>query len=163
MCDSMPPFSQAHISDGSWVKVELHGERFWCSVTRVRPDGVISAVADNDLECSAVRCGDKLELRVHQVLEVADTSDMLDFINLSMVVGATEAALLWRAGRLASGVALPTPPRMRLLLPIATARSNAPRASSTSTTSSSPCTGTPRGVPWTASTAEAKAASAQRM
>ena len=120
------------ITIGNWVKVNLHGERFWCQIIEKRCDGVMVGVVDNEVQyISALRCGDKIELLKNHVLEVAGQSDMQNFINLSMVMGVVDAALLWRAHRVASGTTAPILPGTRLLVPTATARSNAPRACST--------------------------------
>ena len=46
------------VSQGGWVKVcaVATGERFWCRVTTVSADGMLTASVDNDLLSSTLAC-----------------------------------------------------------------------------------------------------------
>ena len=72
--------SEPHVGIGAWVKVGLHGERFWCKVKRVRAeDGAFVATVDNNLQRSPYRCGDGIVLSRRHVLEVAGDEDRLQY------------------------------------------------------------------------------------
>ena len=98
--------SEPHVGCGAWVKVGLHGERFWCKVKRVRAeDGALVATVENNLWRSALSCGDELVLSYRNVLEIADESDRLQFECMCEVLGdRREAALKWHEVRTASGL-----------------------------------------------------------
>ena len=92
---------------GSWVKVGVRGERFWCKVRHQRNDGCLVAVVDNELLRSTWRRGDEIVLQHDYVLETAQPQDELTFKRLSAALGsASEAAIVWRDVREASGVGM---------------------------------------------------------
>ena len=94
---------------GAWVKVGLHGERFWCKVKRVRAeDGALVATVENNLWRSPYRCGDGIVLSRRNVLEVADDSDRLLYEVVCAVLGdRRDAALQWHEVRAALGLSPP--------------------------------------------------------
>ena len=109
----------AVVNEGDWVKISRNHERFWCRVVSTRGGGDAAAssareltvVADNDLLRSDVRCGDRLEIDVGEVLEVATADDRQRFIELARATGsAATAALLWRDARWMRAGGEATPP-----------------------------------------------------
>ena len=68
---------EPHVGTGTWVKVGLRRERFWCKVQRVRSDGALVTSVENNLQLSTLRCGDEIVLSRRNVLEVVDDSDRL--------------------------------------------------------------------------------------
>ena len=95
---------------GSFVKVEVRSEAFWCRVQRVEADGLLHATVDNNLLRSDLRRGHAVVIRPEDVLEVVDVADQLSFTNLACALGSeNEAALAWRAGRIACGRHTPKP------------------------------------------------------
>ena len=97
---------EPHVGAGSWVKAGLHGERFWCEVKRVRvEDDALVATVENNLQRSALRCGDEIVLLCRNVLEVACDEDRLLYEVMCVALGdAREAALQWREIRAAMGL-----------------------------------------------------------
>ena len=85
----------------SWVKVERGGERFWCKV-QSEDNGVLTVVVDNDLVGShGIRRGDRLAVQYAHILEVADVSDMRDFLRCAIEHGSSvDGALAWRQQRI---------------------------------------------------------------
>ena len=96
-----------HVKRGTWVKVGLPKERFWCQVLCVRPeDGVIISTVSNHLvRTSWLKYGDEVELCPSYILESADESDLRDFLSLSMMRGPHDGALEWQSRRISSGKA----------------------------------------------------------
>ena len=89
-----------NVQVGSYVKVGIRGERFWCRVSRERADGSILAIIDNFLLRSPWRCGDEIVLQRSHVLEAADYGDALMFRALWATLGSvSEAAMAWRANK----------------------------------------------------------------
>ena len=67
-----------------WVKVGLPRERFWCRVTQLKHNGTILATVDNDLiYTTKPQCGDEVVLQPRNILETADTSDLICFLVLT--------------------------------------------------------------------------------
>ena len=56
-----------NVRDGMLIKVGIRGERFWCRVKRVRDDGALIAVVDNDLIRSHWRCGDEIVVQNNRI------------------------------------------------------------------------------------------------
>lgn len=101
----------------AWVKVGYRNERFWCRVRVVGDDSLVGTV-DNDLMYSSWRRGDEIVFQQCHVLEVAEPCDALTFRNLAASLGSfSEAAVMWREGREAKGVAVPARPRSWFSLP----------------------------------------------
>ena len=101
---------QPHVHNGSFVKVGIRDERFWCRVESIGADDMIRAVVDNDLLRSAWRRGHVLVLQHEHVLESLDVADQLSFKILVATLGSKrEAALVWRDVRVASGTCNPKP------------------------------------------------------
>ena len=99
--------SEPHVGSGRWVKVGLHGERFWCNVRRVKADGALVATVENNLCRSPYRCGDEIVLSRRHVLEIAGDEDRLQYERMCVVLGdAREAALQWQKMRAAMGLSL---------------------------------------------------------
>ena len=44
-----PSKRQPSVDEGTLIKVGIRGERFWCRVKRVRADGALVAIVDNNL------------------------------------------------------------------------------------------------------------------
>ena len=108
---------QPHVHNGSFVKVGIRDERFWCRVESVGADDMIRAVVDNDLLRSAWRRGHVLVLQHEHVLESLDVADQLSFKTLVATLRSKrEAALVWRDVRVASGACSPKP-HTRLIVP----------------------------------------------
>jgi len=84
-----------------WVKVERGGERFWCEV-QSEDNGTLTVVVDNDLVGShGIRRGDRLNVQHAHILEVADVSDMRDFLRCTIEHGSSvDGALAWRQQRI---------------------------------------------------------------
>ena len=125
-CDAMSTEQAAAkaVKEGDWVKICRSNERFWCRVVDSRGGDaassarVLTAVADNDLLYSDVRCGDHLEIDASEVLEVATAADKQRYIELVRATGsAATAALLWRDARLMRAEATPMPGAHRLVQP----------------------------------------------
>ena len=109
---------------GDWVKICRNNERCWCRVVESRGGNaassarVLTAVTDNDLLNSDVRSGDRLEIDVGEILEVATAADKQQFIEMARATGsAATAALLWRDARLMRAEATPMPGAHRLVQP----------------------------------------------
>jgi hypothetical protein len=94
------------VDKGTFVKVGLRGERFWCCVKHVRADGSLLAVVDNDLIKSHFGCGDEILLQQTHVLETSHPSDRMTFHSLTTRLGSeVDAAIAWRDIRNKNGVA----------------------------------------------------------
>ena len=99
--------TEPRVQEGSWVKVGVRGERFWCKVRYEREDGCLIGVVDNELLRSPWRRGDEIVLQCDHVLQSAQPQDELTFRRLLDVLGsASEAAMVWRDVREASGVGM---------------------------------------------------------
>ena len=92
-----------NVRDGMLIKVGIRGERFWCRVKRIRGDGALIAVVDNDLIRSHWRCGDEIVVQNNHVLETSDPKDMTFASLLATLGSAKDAAMVWRELRLADG------------------------------------------------------------
>ena len=107
------------VNAGSLIKVGIRGERFWCKVQRVRDDGALVAIVDNDLIRSPWKCGDEIVVQHNHVLECSDPKDAT-LASLFAVLGSvSEAAMVWRESRLKDGFGARVEPgtRMRFVLP----------------------------------------------
>ena len=99
---------EPHVGTGTWVKVGLRRERFWCKVQRVRSDGALVTSVENNLQLSTLRCGDEIVLSRRNVLEVVDDSDRLLYEVVCAVLGdRRDAALQWHEVRAALGLSPP--------------------------------------------------------
>ena len=106
-----------NVRDGMLIKVGIRGERFWCRVKRVRQDGALVAVVDNDLIRSHWRCGDEVVVQNSHVLETSDPKDMT-FVSLLAALGSVkDAAMVWRELRLADGSGVKAKPATFFVLP----------------------------------------------
>ena len=85
-----------HVGVGTWVKVELRSEKFWCLVRSVRADGALVASVEDNLIYSLHRVGDQIILQPRHVLETANVRDYVVFQSLVSVLGNNEGALVWR-------------------------------------------------------------------
>jgi hypothetical protein len=101
---------------GVLIKVGVRGERFWCKVKRVRKDGAIVAIVDNELLKSPRKVGDEIVVLPEHVLETSDPNDMT-FASLLSVLGSSEAAMLWREMRLMDGSGATAKPKTFFVLP----------------------------------------------
>lgn len=105
------------VRDGVLIKVGIRGERFWCRVKRVREDGALIALVDNDLIRSPWKCGDEIVVQDKHVLETSDPKDMT-FASLLAALGSVkDAAMLWREIRLADGSGAKAKPTTLFVLP----------------------------------------------
>ena len=98
------------------IKVGVRGERFWCKVNRVRKDGALVAIVDNDLLRSPWKVGDELAVHPEHVLETSDPNDMT-FVSLLSALGSSEASMLWREFRLMDGSGVTAKPKTFFVLP----------------------------------------------
>ena len=105
------------VEPGALIKVGVRGERFWCRVRRVRQDGSLVCVVDNDLIKSPWKCGDEIVVQKTHVLETSDPMDMTFASLLSLLGSPAEAALLWRELRLMGGFGVPAKPKTFFVLP----------------------------------------------
>ena len=101
---------------GHLIKVGIRGERFWSKVKRVRTDGALVAVVDNDLLRSPWKVGDEIVVLPEHVLEASDPSDT-SFASLLSALGSSEAAMLWRELRLMGGSGVEAKPKTCFVLP----------------------------------------------
>ena len=104
------------VEPGVLIKVGVRGERFWCKVQRVRKDGALVAIVDNELVKSPWRVGHELVVLPEHVLETSDPNDMT-FASLLSVLGSSEAAMLWREMRLMDGSGATAKPKTFFVLP----------------------------------------------
>jgi mitochondrial fission protein ELM1 len=104
------------VEPGVLIKVGVRGERFWCKVKRVRKDGAIVAIVDNELFKSPWKVGHELVVLPEHVLETSDPNDMT-FASLLSVLGSSEAAMLWREMRLMDGSGATAKPKTFFVLP----------------------------------------------
>jgi hypothetical protein len=111
-----PSKRQPSVDEGTLIKVGIRGERFWCRVKRVRADGALVAIVDNDLIKSPWRCGDEIVVQCKHVLETLDPKDM-SLASLLSVMGVSEAAMMWRELRLADGPGVIAKPKTFFVLP----------------------------------------------
>jgi hypothetical protein len=106
-----------NVRDGMLIKVGIRGERFWCRVKRIRGDGTLIAVVDNDLIRSHWRCGDEIVVQNNHVLETSDPKDMTFASLLATLGSAKDAAMVWRELRLADGSGVKAKPATFFVLP----------------------------------------------
>ena len=108
-----------HVQTGTFVKVGVRGERFWCKVqSNKRVDGSFAGIVDNDLLRSPLRCGHEIVFQHSHVLEAAEPGEELTFKGLMVALGsAADAAMMWRDVREASGVGVKASPRTWFVLP----------------------------------------------
>ena len=106
-----------NVRDGMLFKVGIRGERFWCRVKRIRGDGALIAVVDNDLIRSHWRCGDEIVVQNNHVLETSDPKDMTFASLLATLGSAKDAAMVWRELRLADGSGVKAKPATFFVLP----------------------------------------------
>jgi hypothetical protein len=104
------------VEPGALIKVGVRGERFWCKVQRVRKDGALVAIVDNELLKSPWRVGHEIVVLPEHVLETSDPNDMT-FASLLSVLGSSEAAMLWREMRLMDGSGATAKPKTFFVLP----------------------------------------------
>jgi hypothetical protein len=104
------------VEQGVLIKVGVRGERFWCKVQRVRKDGALVAIVDNELLKSPWKVGHEIVVLPEHVLETSDPSDMT-FASLLSVLGSSEAAMLWREMRLVGGAGVAAKPKTFFVLP----------------------------------------------
>ena len=107
------------VQTGTFVKLGLRGERFWCKVQcDKRVDGSFVGIVDNDLLRSPLRRGHEIVFQHSHVLEAAEPRDELTFKGLMVALGsASDAAVMWRDVREASGVGVKAHPRTWFVLP----------------------------------------------
>jgi hypothetical protein len=106
-----------NVRDGMLIKVGIRSERFWCRVKRVREDGALLAVVDNDLIRSHWRCGDEVVVQNNHVLETSDPKDMTFASLLAALGSAKDAAMVWRELRVADGSGVKAKPATFFVLP----------------------------------------------
>ena len=104
------------VEPGVLIKVGVRGERFWCKVQRVRKDGALVAIVDNELIKSPWKVGHELVVLPEHVLETSDPNDMT-FASLLSALGSSDAAMLWRAMRLMDGSGATAKPKTFFVLP----------------------------------------------
>lgn len=97
------------VEPGVLIKVGVRAERFWAKVKRVRKDGALIAIVDNDLIKSPWKVGDEIVVLPEHVLETSDS--------LLSVLGSSEAAMTWRALRLVDGSGVTARPKTFFVLP----------------------------------------------
>ncbi|MDC0525814.1 hypothetical protein OAO87_02350 [bacterium] len=96
------------VASGVWVLVGQRGERWWCKVTSVRPDGAFVARVDNYLVYNPYRLGDEIVLRADHVLDIANQQDCLTFRDLTVTLGLVGALRAWISARETEGSAVRT-------------------------------------------------------
>lgn len=108
-----------HVQNGTFVKLGVRGERFWCKVQcGKRVDGSFVGVVDNDLIRSPLQRGHEIVFQHSHVLETAEPGDELTFKGLIAALGsASDAAMMWRDMREASGVGAKAHPHAWFVLP----------------------------------------------
>ena len=112
--DAAPP----SVSIGTFVKVSIRDERFWCRVRDVRRDGTLSALVDNDLWRSPWKQGDVIRLQMCHVLETSEPEDAVVFGALAASLGSLEeAAAVWHDMRRDGGDAAVGKPNTLFLIP----------------------------------------------
>ena len=104
------------VEPGVFIRVGVRGERFWCKVQRVRRDGALVVIVDNELLKSPWKVGDELVVLPEHVLETSDPNDMT-FASLLSALGSSEAAMLWREMRLMDGSGATAKPKPFFVLP----------------------------------------------
>ena len=85
-------------------------------MNRIREDGALVAIVDNDLLRSPWKVGDEIVVLHEHVLETSDPSDMT-FASLLSALRSSEAAMMWRELRLADGSGVIAKPKTFFLLP----------------------------------------------
>ena len=106
------------VKHGTFVKVRVSGERFWCRVKHLRADGSVLAVLDNNLVKSRWKRGDEIVFQHGDVLETAEPADEHRFRSLVVGLGSvTDAAIAWQELRRAGGVAVVPHPETVYCLP----------------------------------------------
>ena len=98
--------AQADVHVGTWVKVGLAGERFWCKVTGMPGGDELLVVVCNDLVKWPCRQGDNIVLQRNNVLETAELIDVSTFRGLVARHGVIEGSAVWRDLRMTDGVAV---------------------------------------------------------
>lgn len=102
---------------GTLIKVGVRGERFWCQIDRIRRDGSLVAIVDNDLLKSPWKCGDEVVVQRKHVIETADPND-LTFASLLAAHGSfTDACMAWKALRIAGGSGVKPKPETCFVFP----------------------------------------------
>ena len=104
------------VEPGVFIRVGVRGERFWCKVQRVRRDGALVVIVDNELLKSPWKVGDELVVLPEHVLETSEPNDMT-FASLLSALGSSEAAMLWREMRLMDGSGATAKPKPFFVLP----------------------------------------------
>ena len=103
---------------GTFVKVGVRGERFWCCVKSIRGDGALLGVVDNDLLKSPWRRGEEIVLQRNHVLETSEPADGLTFRNLATRFGSVgTAAAVWQDLRRMERAAAKPKPETVFVLP----------------------------------------------
>ena len=85
-------------------------------MNRIREDGTLVAIVDNDLLRSPWKVGDEIVVLHEHVLETSDPNDMT-FASLLSALGSSEAAMLWREMRLMDGSGATAKPKTFFVLP----------------------------------------------
>ena len=85
-------------------------------MNRIREDGALVAIVDNDLLRSPWKVGDEIVVLHEHVLETSDPSDMT-FASLLSALRSSEAAMMWRELRLADGSGVIAKPKTFFVLP----------------------------------------------
>ena len=107
---------QPKLEPGVLIKVGVRGERFWCKVKRVRKDGALVSIVDNELLKSPWKVGHEIVVLPEHVLETSDPNDMT-FASLLSALGSSEAAMLWRELRIKDGSGVAAKPKTFFVLP----------------------------------------------
>lgn len=115
VCDKS--VQRPNVQDGMLIKVGIRGERFWCKVKRVRRDGALVAIVDNDLIKSPWRCGDEIVVQLQHVLETSDPKDTTLASLLAALGSVKDAAMIWRGLRLEDGLGVRAKPETFFVLP----------------------------------------------
>ena len=85
-------------------------------MNRIREDGALVAIVDNDLLRSPWKVGDEIVVLHEHVLETSDPSDMT-FTSLLSALRSSEAAMMWRELRLENGSGVLAKPKTFFVLP----------------------------------------------
>jgi len=89
-----------NVQVGSWVRVGIRGECFWCRVSRERADGALLAVVDSYLTKSPWKRGDEIVLQRSHVLDAIGDRDALVCRALWATLGSAPAgAMAWRTSK----------------------------------------------------------------
>lgn len=109
---------EPRVQKGTFVKLGIRGERFWCRVRHIHECNHLVGELDNHLLRSPWKPGDEISFQRIHILETMEPADELTFHTLHAALGsASEAAMMLHAARAAKGLAAKARPPTLFLLP----------------------------------------------